>query len=1438
MAARIRTQKLKEPVPVEVNYDPEAEKLQENQDARDIRYVRVKVPGARLVPEAARVLLLAEDKQPDDACPVGFESAPVFPGNGEDGVVEFKLHLNDSALTKYFGGSIEQAAIRSNSSPLAFRLRVGIEKQEPSDPDNVERPGALTINLNRIKWEWHPLLFGAKGAHEKAGETVANDPIEVKMDGTDLNGFALKLTLEKRQANGEYGPSSADFTHYLAPAEHKIDYSILTPVPIPSEVKGSQRQIDTIWRTGVLEKDAPILAKLPVETTLRVRAYPGESIREHREGAAPRTQPPDLKALAVREIPLRLGLRQWRLRLVTGELQPGEPPLLLTGRPWETGFKVEFEVFDDSGEKTEYLKNAKLQWRLEADPEGKRAAAGKVLGGEFPEHGHWTTDEKGRVSFQFAPEEQNSLLFAGTENLCFHAAFNVFFPGPDGEPGKKIKGVEASSDETLPSFQVAWAPIFEVSVLKLPFFLDPAATLDLEAEPDESTAAPIALELGSQEREYRDFFARGGTLRLALKVTDPGGEPVPKFEQFLEYARVLVGAKTRAEAKPRPLDFEALGTYEKPYIALRIPAPPKAAAGETDFRLEPQLALHPEVRRVLRTVVDACAELGRELAYCPQLGVNSLQSTNREEFHRLAAKFFADAAGFLCASPREPLATKRKEIRATLGAMVPFLSTTGEIWTRLGSSIEVHRSAYKRLEAALLNFYYDFITWDKVAKPLASGWGKLRARFPWLPEDLRLNMPTDYLFKVLKAATVKSGLDALARPLLDKCLKNLKEARDRRFQALGYDLQRLGLAREAGERALRTAEEKLERSVAAVEQSIDELGALNARIERGLQEARDRGLAGEALEAAVAPLRSEQERLRSGLGRQLTETTEAMAVFEQNSKVRALTECEHRVAQAEQRIVDTAEERLQQGGQRLEEALASEEVSPTALQDIMDEARDVPVNEIARQTRDEGLAFVEDFAASRQRYADRINAKVADLSGRGGAAIAAQQPFGGPVGARAVDPAALERQIVELEAEAQRRFAATQETLAEAGRTYPARVAGVTQFYNASKAISDELISDAVKSGSHVPLEVLRTSIEEIPVPPSNGESYADTFVDFLVYCVRAVLSFFVRAGSFLLRQTYDLLAFLARGVLFFVGLLFRLTARFGAKIAEALTVLLQSTIGARGAAWPTSALTAPALEAGMAELRKAHGSADEFFSFPYFREMNFVGKMRESAQNFALSDKPADRASEQAVEDALKTGYEDYYPSQMIQARALLKGLCERALSLETLQLAPCPDSTQAAQRSFACLQAGDGLGRQIDEFMRAAAAASSDGKGFFVPLVDLVGRTEWNSASLESIADWCGWIIGWTFRIGALVLAIASWWFPPGLAISASMIAAAATVSAISAAFRIGFAACGYYPYSTAYPRDLVALQGAHYAAVFREEGERLAAESAPDFVKDYPQ
>jgi hypothetical protein len=225
---------------------------------------------------------------------------------------------------------------------------------------------------------------------------------------------------------------------------------------------------------------------------------------------------------------------------------------------------------------------------------------------------------------------------------------------------------------------------------------------------------------------------------------------------------------------------------------------------------------------------------------------------------------------------------------------------------------------------------------------------------------------------------------------------------------------------------------------------------------------------------------------------------------------------------------------------------------------------------------------------------------------------------------------------------------------------------------------------------------------------------------------------------------------------------------------------------------------------------------------------------IREGHQRYHVSREDLDVAVDQLIKDGLKTGYEDYYPGQVAQARGLLFGLCERVLSRATLEAAPCEDDP--AHRALVAVNASDAVKRAVDDYLVSSTRQSSLSKvGFFAPLWSLLEDRSWSSRDWETYWDWFGWIVAWSIRLVALVVGVAAIWAGPGaVAVTAFMMLGASGVSAVTTTIRQAIAACGFYPYSTAYPRDVVALQGVLYAMVFRPAGERFEAEQLGQIVK----
>jgi hypothetical protein len=186
-------------------------------------------------------------------------------------------------------------------------LRFVAELDKPrKGQDPPEREGIVRINLNRIQWKWKALT--REEAKEKGpraiveeGPEFENTPIEVNLDGTDLHGVWIRLERHVLQKDGTYKPAESDFTHYLAPHEHEIDFNILKPEPLPWDAPQPKREIETVWWAQALPEDHEILQRLPVETSMRVKAWLANSIVERYSDNHIRRVPDKPDELATRE---------------------------------------------------------------------------------------------------------------------------------------------------------------------------------------------------------------------------------------------------------------------------------------------------------------------------------------------------------------------------------------------------------------------------------------------------------------------------------------------------------------------------------------------------------------------------------------------------------------------------------------------------------------------------------------------------------------------------------------------------------------------------------------------------------------------------------------------------------------------------------------------------------------------------------------------------------------------------------------------------------------------------------------------------------------------------------------------------------------------------------------------------------------------------------
>lgn len=1437
------------PLSIEINYDAERELFGDESEAPDARHVRVEIKNRKIKPGTMK--FVAPEDQPKAVIPI-----QVRPDTEvcTDGVIEFRAELNLDGLTKRWG-DIESAA--KHAHPFVITAQV---ESHRSTPQHAKRQAKLTINLNSIRWKWTPLVRDDKGVVSEDGPTQENTTIEVKIDGTDRHGFRLELERLVWVEDDGLDHEEADFVHYLSP-DHKCDFKVLCPKQIPWEIPEgeNQRQVTTEWWAQALPAGHEILARLPVETTIRVRAYQANSIRKHVSGGAPKREPPDAPMLATREIPLQLGVRKWRVKLIKPE--PSEPPVELEGsRPWENGIDVEVSILDDANpDEIEYFRNREFEWKLKPGPNGKYCGDVKDAQGESKTSGIGTTDEEGTFQFKFCPTRENSLFLAAKEGTRYYAEFEVRQKGggPD-KPGPRIPSIEKPNDENAPSFRLEWAPMYDLGAFKLPFFIKPGASLDLEAEPDEETVVPVPLTLKEdQKRPYRMMFRTGGTITLKPVVPWASGDNT-KVEVALRHYRLIVGDNSRQGDEKRQILVVDLPPESAEWPRqVAVPAPP-GQSGDGSLVLTTETPLHPDIARYLDRVRDEAAEVESKLCVCEGL-TGTARNLGRDadrDFRKLALDFGETAIKFFAETDQKPLVEKRKPIKFTLSAMPMYVRSHIPTWTRLGAAVNFHRQSFKRVEEDMLNFYYDFICWGPIEKMLKSAWNTARnsAYLKWLPEE----MPSINWF-------VKKGSDAIQNALLKGTLQKLfagalkSKLTEARNRIAGVDqlLRGYKAGRDTAMRALEDVQRRLGSAVRNFSNQSDEVLRQSGRVEEALGRAATVGMNIDDVRAALRRLNRGQYVEPEIIG-QVREIREKLLALKQARdqlrttaaeveklirgehkralKQRLMAEAQVRGAEAARKTWTDVEQHLQKGETELAELLRKEAIEADDATKLVDDFRGrVPsAPDSMNALRDEAKEAIDQAFATQQESWNEVAQRVNALRQSPGSSrldalddLPAQPltaPAHGFTGALDV----LEREARGATTESREFAARTKDLLDHRVRTAQA-------IWEAEKASMDEMLSDGVKSGTHYFTEQVRNKLDGAPDPPPFDETWMDTLWNGFRAMVNKVLELLGGALRNLLSGLLTLLGWILRIILFPLNLLLRLTARVGAKLFEVLTTFFHALAGPQGW-WKTTALTENALNAGMGALRANASDADKFFDFPYWREESTCQRMIQAAQSWSTATGPTDRNIEQAIEDGLKTGYEDYYPGEVARARRLLFSLCKKVLSRETLETPPCDEDP--APRMVQALSAGDHLEQDIKVYQASTDRQSLAEKGMFAPLWSLMeDMSGWNSRDFDAVFDWMSWIIAWGLRLMALFVAILSWWFPPLLAASFSMLAGAQLISAITAAGRVLVAMCGFYPYSTAYPRDIVALQGAHYALVFPPATERLAATQANELVKGYP-
>ncbi|MBF6650994.1 hypothetical protein [Methylobacter sp. BlB1] len=765
------------PIRIELNFDAERKEAAHRSEALDSRLIRVEITNRNIKRDTLKLDVSAPEDESgkllaghapstlstlwasDPAKAAGMEPCVVHirPGTEayRDGKIEFRMELDIERILAFWG-SVEFAAKQEH--PILLTAEAEQEhpilltaKAEPHPKQLFKRRGIVTINLNSIRWKWTPLVRDKHGNIEK-GAAEENTPIEVPVDGTNSQGFELELWLEKRQESG-YLRAESDFTHYLAPEEPRVTFAVLAPEKIPWKdlAPAENQQVTTTWWTQNLEEDANLLKELPIETTIRVLAWPEHSIVRHRRDEKPLTNPADAAQLATREIPLMLGVRKWKARVLRPD--PKELPVLLEcQRPWEEGFEVEVEIFDDSSPgQVRVMRNQEVEWRLRPAGEtisdtGEPKFSGDVRSGDNKDqpHGTWQTDDRGRITFLFCPKQENSLFLAAKNDQYYYGEFDLIearpgaprtVPGAAPDDQGKIPSADTPKDKQAPSFVLEWAPKFDLQVFKLPYFTA-ETSLNPEAVPDAEHVKAIPLVLNeTQKTSYQQLFQTGGTVTIA-PVVPIGENQADSEEKELKDFRLIVGSESSDGSQQSPEivrmepvspDSGATDTSEpiRPR-KIEVPVSPRAMklnAKPVELTLKLRTPLHRDVAKLLNDITTITGTMDDKFLNSTAFPVDTCIPGPPTEFTKLGTEFRLRAVELFASRAQADLVAQCRPTFLTLMAAAGYLPTMRRSWKILGDAVQLHRLAYKRTIDNSINFLYDFVYCDEVAEGINHRFG-------------------------------------------------------------------------------------------------------------------------------------------------------------------------------------------------------------------------------------------------------------------------------------------------------------------------------------------------------------------------------------------------------------------------------------------------------------------------------------------------------------------------------------------------------------------------------------------------------------------------------------------------------------------------------------------------------------------------------------------
>jgi len=1431
-------------VDIEINYDAELEEFGSDSDAADARFCRVRIKDRNIVPGSLKL----EPPDPENqtsgdflACPVQVRAktedyTELYDG---DRTVRFRAEL-DLASIMLAWKTVQEAA----KEPRRFLIKVQIETNLKSGPREVTRHGRVKINLNTIRWTWTPLIRDREGAPAiQNGDEQDNTPIEVDIDGTDKNGFRLEVERGVLREDGEYEAAKSDFTHYLSP-DGKVDNNVifLEPEPWDPKIQPTQ-QIVTTWWTKNLPPTHEVLSKLPIETSIRVQAFPEHKIKKR----APRKYlPEDIPRLAIREIPLRLGSAKWKVRLDTPN--PEKAPVLIDkDLSGDNCFLVKIQILDDSHQNIRVLKKHELEWKLLPGPDGNFPGKIRSGGQTGLTQGVWVTDDDGYVEFYFCPEESNAFLFWQREGFQFFGKFEVRRKG--GKPdAPHFPPADKSAEKGAPSFVLDWAPKVDLQFFKIPYFTK-EKTLDPDNLPTDETVEAIELQLEeAQAEEYQNIFRTGGAVTIA-PIAHGHEQTEGKRPDFpLDDYRLIVGQRSRKGAQQRKIIVVNSASPSGAKAATLQIAPSPRGKGQTpgQLTLQPEAPVHPDTKSRLDAIVKHGTELEEATAKSSDGGAKGHASyaDAAANFHKLSIGFYNQAVEHFASTPQGALIEKCKPLFFTLPSMASFLHQGCATWRYLGGAINFHRQAYRRFEQAFNTFYFDVVQWKPVRDMLAKAWEKIKTAAPTLggwAEGL-FNLPN-----LLRKGTDKMQ-EAAFKWLVGTFRKPVEDALQRAKDQIKTAVDKLSeLTSRRGEvaQALAAARTRFNEAVTQFSQHADDFVNAGKQMGELIRAKRTAGVPDSEIMAELQTLGlvARFETAKQGLQQARAKILDEVRGGSRSSYLGAtkeamMAETQHSYWTARQKSFEEVGKHFDEGSQalaKLEEKAAK--LGEKEIDAVVKKFQDMPkdLETVVPSVSQQGQQFIDQARDEYMQSANQVLQKVRTL-----------QPYRqmldikqfGP-GTQVVPGAGWAGVFDDLQAfenQISQNSTAAGEFTGMVKNFFDRNLSGLQRVWQAEKMLVDQAVKDGLKKGTARGSEQLRQALDGAPgSPPSSSDS---GFLDQAWNLVKSVLSWvdnlLFNLPSYAMSWVLWGLGWLARLILVPLNFIFRMMERLLATVFELLVSgyeWLQTNNEARRA---LSSLTVPAFDAGSTAY--AGSGLGDFFNLPYDRDLDQAKRMQQGYHRFynpASADEPADASLDEAIKKAFETGYEDYYPSQFKQGRSLLYGLSKRVLDKTMLESPPCEDDPQ--ERVFMAWRAAETVDRGINDYLASGDHSSLSKKGFFEPFWSLMaGDTSWNTRRLEQICDWIGWTAAWGLRITACIVAFFLWW---GTAITvvavASLLESASAVSAISGMIRLALVALGFYPYSIAYPRDVMLMQGLLFATVLAPPSERFQASSETDIL-----